>query len=83
MIGLFELEGTFKSHPFQLTCNGQGHLQLSQDTQSPIQPDPESLQVTLNISRTQVGMGEATGVFPPPQYSQKPYRSTQPASSLL
>jgi len=41
---LFELEGTFKSHLVQLPCNEQGHLQLSQDAQSPIQPDLECFQ---------------------------------------
>ena len=41
---LFELEGTLKSHLVQLPCNEQGHLQLHQVAQSPIQPDIECLQ---------------------------------------
>ena len=40
----FELEGTFKGHLVQLPCNEQGHLQLDQIAQSPIQPDTECLQ---------------------------------------
>ena len=39
----FELEGTFKGHLVQLPCNGQGHLQLHQVAQSPIQTDLECL----------------------------------------
>jgi len=32
---LFELEGTLKGHPVQLSCNEQGHQQLHQGAQSP------------------------------------------------
>ena len=35
----FELEGTLKGHLVQLPCNEQGHLQLHQSAQRPIQPD--------------------------------------------
>jgi len=38
------LEGTLKGHLVQLPCNEQGHLQLHQVAQSPIQPDLECLQ---------------------------------------
>jgi len=40
----FELEGTLKGHLVQLPCNEQGHLQLDQGAQSPIQPDLVYLQ---------------------------------------
>ena len=43
-IELFELEGTLKGHLVQFLCNEQGHLQLDEVAQSPIQPDPECLQ---------------------------------------
>ena len=33
---------TFKGHLLQLPCNEQGHLQLDQVAQSPMQPDLES-----------------------------------------
>ena len=39
-----ELERTFKGHLVQLPYNEQGHLQLEQAAQSPIQPDLECLQ---------------------------------------
>ena len=39
-----ELEGTFKGHTVQLSCNEQGHAQLDQVVQGWIQPHPESLQ---------------------------------------
>jgi len=35
----FELEGTFKGHLIQLPCSEEGHLQLGQITQSPVQPE--------------------------------------------
>ena len=35
----FELEGTPKGHLVQLPCNEQGHLQLHQVAQNPVQPD--------------------------------------------
>jgi len=38
------LEGTFKGHLAQPRCNEQGHLQLDQVAQSPIQPDLECFQ---------------------------------------
>jgi len=38
------LEGTFKDHLVQPPCSEQGHLQLDQVAQSPIQPDPECFQ---------------------------------------
>jgi len=38
------LEGTFKGHLVQHPRNEQGHLQLHQVAQSPIQPDTECLQ---------------------------------------
>ena len=41
---LFELGGTFKGHLVQLPCSEQGHLQLHQVAQSPIQADLECLQ---------------------------------------
>ena len=44
IIGLFELERTLKGDPVQLPCNEQGHLQLEQDAQIPIQPDLAYLQ---------------------------------------
>jgi len=40
----FGLEGTFRSHLAQPSCSEQGHLQLDQVTQSPIQPGLESFQ---------------------------------------
>ena len=39
----FELEGTFKGHLVQLPCHEQGHPQLGQVAQNPIQPDLECL----------------------------------------
>ena len=33
-----DLEGTLKGHLVQPPCNEQGHLQLAQVVQSPIQP---------------------------------------------
>ena len=44
IIELFELEGTLESDRVQLSCNEQGHLQLDQVAQSPVQPDLECLQ---------------------------------------
>ena len=41
IIELFELEGTLRSHLVQLPCNEQGHLQLNQVAQSPVQPQPD------------------------------------------
>jgi len=43
-IELFELEETLKGHLVQLPCIEQGHLQLHQVAQRPIQPDLECLQ---------------------------------------
>ena len=40
----WSLEGTFKDLLVQLLCNEQGHLQLDQFAQSPVQPDLECLQ---------------------------------------
>ena len=40
----FGLEGTFKGHLVQPLCNEQGHLQLDQVAQSPVQPELESFQ---------------------------------------
>ena len=44
IIELFELEGTLESDRVQLSCNEQGHLQLDQVAQSPVQPDLGCLQ---------------------------------------
>jgi len=44
IIESLELEETLKSHLVQLLCNEQGHLQLDQVAQSPIQFDLECLQ---------------------------------------
>ena len=41
---LFELEGTLKGHLVQLPCSEQGHLQLHQAAQSPVQPDLQCLK---------------------------------------
>jgi len=38
------LEVSFKGHLVQPPCNEQGHLQLSQVAQSPVQSDPECFQ---------------------------------------
>ena len=35
----FGLGGTFKGHLVQPPCKDQGHLQLDQVAQSPVQPD--------------------------------------------
>lgn len=35
----FELKGTFNGHLVQLPCDEQGHLQLHQTAQSPVQPE--------------------------------------------
>ena len=43
-IELLELEGTFKGHLIQLLYNEQGHLQLDQAAQGPLQLDHECLQ---------------------------------------
>jgi len=40
----FRLEGTFKHHLVQPPSNEQGHLQLDQVTQRPVQPDLECFQ---------------------------------------
>ncbi|KAK4823976.1 hypothetical protein QYF61_008595 [Mycteria americana] len=40
----FGLEGTFKGHLVQPRCNEQGHLQLDQVAQSPVQPGLECFQ---------------------------------------
>ena len=47
IIESFELEGAFEVYLVQLPCKEQGHLQLDQVTQSPIQPDLEYLQGNL------------------------------------
>ena len=44
IIESFGLEGTFKGHLAQPPCNEQGHLQLDQVAQSPVQPDLECFQ---------------------------------------
>ena len=44
IIEWFGLEGTFKGHLVQPPCNEQGHLQLDQVAQSPVQPDLECFQ---------------------------------------
>ena len=44
IIEWFGLEGTFKGHLVQSHCKQQGHLQLGQVAQSPIQPDFECFQ---------------------------------------
>ena len=41
---IVKLEGTLKGHLGQLPCNEQGHLQLDQVDQSPVQLDSECLQ---------------------------------------
>jgi len=38
IIECFGLEGTFRCHPAQPPCSEQGHLQLDQVAQSPVQP---------------------------------------------
>jgi len=38
------LEAIFRGHPAQTPCREQGHLQLDQVAQSPIQPGPECFQ---------------------------------------
>ena len=38
------LEGTFRGHLVQPLCSEQGHLQLDQVAQSPIQPDFDCFQ---------------------------------------
>ena len=50
IIELIELEGTFKGHLVQPLCNDQGHIQLDQIAQSPIQPDFECLFIIKNFS---------------------------------
>jgi len=40
----FGLEGHFKDHPVHPPCNKQGHLELDQVAQSPLQPDTEFFQ---------------------------------------
>ena len=40
----FGLEGTFKGHLVHPPCNEQGHLQLEQGAQSPVQPALECFQ---------------------------------------
>ena len=41
IIEWFGLEGTFNGHLAQPPCSAQGHLQLDQIAQSPVQPDLE------------------------------------------
>ena len=43
IIESLELEGTFKDPIVQLPCNEQGHLQLDEVAQCPVQPDLECL----------------------------------------
>ena len=52
-IKLFELGRTTEDHLVQLPSNEQGHLQLHQVAQSPIQPDLECLQGCLVPSDTE------------------------------
>ena len=44
IIESLELERTFKGHLVQLLCSEQGHPQLDQGAQSPVQSDLECLQ---------------------------------------
>ena len=44
IIETFALEGAFKGHLVQPSCTEEGHLQLDQVAQSPIQTDLECLQ---------------------------------------
>jgi len=39
----FGLEGTFKNHPMQSSCHGQGHLSLDQISERPLQPELEHI----------------------------------------
>jgi len=44
IIECFGLEGTFRGHLAQPPCSEQGHLQLNQVAQSPVQPGLERFQ---------------------------------------
>jgi len=44
IIECFGLEGTFRGHLAQPPCSEQGHLQLDQVAQSPVQPGLECFQ---------------------------------------
>jgi len=44
IIECFGLKGAFKGHLVQTLCNEQGHLQLDQVSQSPVQHDLEHFQ---------------------------------------
>ena len=44
LVEWFGLEATFKGHLVQPRCSEQGHLQLDQVAQSPVQPDLECFQ---------------------------------------
>jgi len=63
-IECFGLEGTFRGHLAQPPCSEQGHLQLHQAAQSPVQPGLECFQgggiYTLS--------GEPTPVFHHPHH---------------
>lgn len=41
IIDVFQLEGTFKGHLVQVSCNEQGHPHVDQVAQSLVQPDLE------------------------------------------
>ncbi|KAK4822001.1 hypothetical protein QYF61_006615, partial [Mycteria americana] len=77
----FGLDGTFKGHLVQPPCNEQGHLQLDQVAQSPVQPDLECFQ-GWGIYRLS---GQPVPVFHHPHlenhyplsYCNRPYYSQQ------
>ena len=66
MIGWFGLEGTLKRYVVQPHCNEQGHHQLHQAAQSPIQPDLECFQGwgTYHLS------GQAVPMFHQPHHKK-------------
>jgi len=72
IIESLELEGTFKCCLVQLPCNKQGHPQLSQVVQNPIQLVLESLQ----------GCGIHHIPQQPDPHCKRLFPYTQPKSSL-
>ena len=71
---LFELEGTLKVHLDQLPCSVQGHLQLDQVAQSPVQTNLNVSGGTQHPSGQPAPVPHATGSRSSDYFGEKKVR---------